>query len=205
MQRVITYIDGFNLYFGIMDARLGKSRWLDVQALAQHLLKNNQKLVGTKYFTAEISGPPDKHIRQQTYLDALRTMEGPNFGIFYGRYQNEQVTCRNCGATYTAAREKMTDVNIAAEMLKDAFQNNFDTALLISGDADLVAPINIIKQSFHNKRIIVALPPKRHSAHLQAAAHGWFSISAANLRQSQLPVQVQRADGFILKRPTTWA
>jgi hypothetical protein len=31
-----------------------------------------------------------------------------------------------------------------------------------------------------------------------------FTIGEARLRQSQLPAQVQRADGFILNRPVHW-
>lgn len=35
----------------------------------------------------------------------------------------------------------MTDVNIAVEMMRDAFQDRFDAALLISADSDLVASL----------------------------------------------------------------
>lgn len=31
-----------------------------------------------------------------------------------------------------------------------------------------------------------------------------FAVGEARLRQSQLPAQVQRADGFILNRPAHW-
>lgn len=204
MKRVITYIDGFNLYFGMMDAGLGDCRWLNVQALAQRLLKVNQQLVGTKYFTARISNPPDKRKRQVNYLEALNTLNGPNFGIFYGRYQDRTIICHNCHNTYVAPQEKMTDVNIAVEMIKDAFQDNFDTAMLISGDADLTAPIEAIKRLFADKRIIVALPPARFSYQLKTVAHGYFSIKPEDLRQSQFPAEVVSLNGFTLKRPPKW-
>jgi uncharacterized LabA/DUF88 family protein len=32
----------------------------------------------------------------------------------------------------------MTDVNIAVELMQDAFQNKFDTALLVTANSDLV-------------------------------------------------------------------
>ncbi len=204
MERVITYIDGFNLYFGMMAKNLGNGRWLNVQALAYTLLRPTQTLVGTKYFTAEISGPIDKRKRQQTYVDALRTREGPEFAIYYGRYQSEQVTCRVCGHMHMTAHEKMTDVNIAVEMLKDAFEDAFDTALLISGDADLVAPVATLKRTFANKRVVIAFPPKRHSADLMRAAHGHLFIGPASIHQSQFPNPVVRSDGFLLEQPSTW-
>ena len=32
-ERVIAYIDGYNLYFGLLDARLQTSRWLDLHGV----------------------------------------------------------------------------------------------------------------------------------------------------------------------------
>ncbi|MGH9629467.1 MAG: NYN domain-containing protein [Bryobacteraceae bacterium] len=45
-----------------------------------------------------------------------------------------------------ASSEKMTDVNIAVELLQDAFQGAFDTAILISADSDLIAPIAAVRR-----------------------------------------------------------
>jgi len=60
MQRVISYVDGFNLYYGLKSQRWQRYLWLDVQALSRKLLKPDQTLVRTKYFTARVSQPPDK-------------------------------------------------------------------------------------------------------------------------------------------------
>ncbi len=100
--------------------------------------------------------------------------------------------------------EKMTDVNIAVEMMSDAYQENFDTALLISADSDLTAPIMLIKNLFPEKRVIVAFPPLRHSVQLQILAHGYLQIGRANLAKSVFPDIVQKGDGYILQRPIEW-
>ena len=42
MPRVITYIDGFNLYFGLKSQGWERFLWLDVQALSRNLLKPDQ-------------------------------------------------------------------------------------------------------------------------------------------------------------------
>jgi uncharacterized LabA/DUF88 family protein len=65
----------------------------------------------------------------------------------------------------------MTDVNIAFEIMSDAFQDHFDIALLISADSDLSAPVMAIKYLFPEKRVIVAFPPERHSAQFQRIAN----------------------------------
>ena len=98
----------------------------------------------------------------------------------------------------------MTDVNIAVEMMSDAYQDLFDAALLISADSDLTAPILAIKSLFPNKRVIAGFPPQRHSAQLQRLAHGFLQIGRANLAKSVFPDKVQKADGFVLQRPSEW-
>ena len=69
-ERVATYIDGFNLYYGI---RAGGRRhlWLDVEGLALSLLKPNQQLVAVRYFTAPRRDDPAALSRQQQYWNAL--------------------------------------------------------------------------------------------------------------------------------------
>ena len=81
--------------------------------------------------------------RQQVFLEALK--DNPVDNLF-GHFLSDTITCRNCGHTYTTHHEKMTDVNVSVELMKDAFQDKFDTAFLISADSDLVSPIRTIQQ-----------------------------------------------------------
>ena len=86
----------------------------------------------------------------------------------------------------------------------DAFQNRFDTALLISGDSDLTGPVLQVKQFFPAKRVVVVFPPARSSARLLQEAHAAFTISRKTLQDSQLPDPVTKSDGFVLNRPPEW-
>lgn len=99
----------------------------------------------------------------------------------------------------------MTDVNIAVELMADAFADRFDTAILISGDSDLAGPLDKIRKLFPSKRIIVAFPPNRASQRLRTCAHVNFNIGERTLSSSQLPNPVVKPDGFALQRPTGWA
>ncbi len=201
-ERVIAYIDGFNLYFGLKSAEWKRFYWLNLQAMAQNLLKPQQELVFTKYFTSRVSYPPDKERRQSTFIEALETLN--DLRIYYGHYQSNPQRCRKCGHKVMIPSEKMTDVNIAVEMMSDAYQNLFDVALLVSADSDLTAPVLAIKNLFPEKRVIVAFPPQRHSAQLQRLAHGFLLIGRANLAKSIFPDKIQKADGFVLQRPPEW-
>ena len=202
IKKVIAYVDGFNLYFGLRAGHLKRFYWLDIRAMAQNLLKGNQRLTVTKYFTTRISGPPDKSKRQTTFLEALETLS--DFEIYYGHYLSKPITCRNCGQSWPRFEEKMTDVNIATEMLVDAFSDKFDTALLISADSDLVRPVETIKKMFPQKRVIVFFPPNRSSAALKAVANVQLSIGHSLLAKCQFPDKVIKADGYVLQRPSEW-
>jgi uncharacterized LabA/DUF88 family protein len=99
----------------------------------------------------------------------------------------------------------MTDVNIAVAMMTDAFQSNFDLALLISGDSDLTPPIAAVRNLFPDKAVVVAFPPKRSSSDLAAAANDHFVISKQKLKDSQLPDEVTKLGGYVLRRPQKWS
>jgi len=89
-QKIISYVDGANLYYGIRDSfRTPKSQdssgkssqffynrqyyWLDIPSLLKSFLKPNQELVKIKYFTAPVikEKDPSKALRQSIWLDAL--------------------------------------------------------------------------------------------------------------------------------------
>ena len=202
MGRIVAYIDGFNLYFGLRSKHWKRYYWLDLQLLVKNLLKADEDLILTKYFTSRISYPPDKEERQSRFIQALETLD--NFKIFYGKYQLNPRRCNSCGYKDMVPNEKMTDVNIAVEMLSDAYQDNFDTALLMSADSDLSAAIRAIRNLFPEKRVIVAFPPQRYSAELVKHVHAYLTIGRANLAKSVFPNEVQKSDGFVLRCPVEW-
>jgi len=105
-ERVIAYIDGFNLYFGLKARGWRRFYWLDLVALARNLLRPRQTLVETKYFTSRIRNDPSKEHRQSTYIDALETLPPADFHIFYGKFQSETRTCRSCGASYQTTTKR---------------------------------------------------------------------------------------------------
>lgn len=203
MTKVIVYVDGFNLYYGLVDRGWRRYLWLDVQKLAASLMDGDKVLTCAKYFTARIIvGDQAKRRRQATYIEALGTLQG--LEIIEGKYHDEPYTCYNCGYMHHIPSEKMTDVNIAKEMIVDAFKDNFNTALLLSADADIVPAVKAIRKEFPLKRVTIALPPRRYSKDLVDSANSSFSIGRSHFALNQLPEKVTRPDGFTLERPKTW-
>lgn len=205
MTRVISYVDGFNLYFGLKSKGWKRHYWLDLVALSHDLLKADQTLRACYFFTARLRdngrNQADKQ-RQDDYLDALASCR--ELHIQYGHFLEKTRRCKVCGATWPDYEEKMTDVNIAVQLLADAFDDRFDTALILSADSDLTTPVRQVLDRFPDKRIIVVQPPGRNSAELKKAATAAFTLSQTKVRQNQLPETVTTADNMTLKRPATW-
>jgi uncharacterized LabA/DUF88 family protein len=124
--------------------------------------------------------------------------------MHYGQYLDKQRECPRCHFVYDVSEEKMTDVNIAVEMIADAQQDRFDTALLISADSDLTPPVKKIKELFPDKRVVAAFPPERNSQRLASVVDAYFTIGRGRLSQSLLPERVQKSDGYVIKRPERW-
>jgi uncharacterized LabA/DUF88 family protein len=210
-RRTIIYIDGFNLYFGLVQQRWRKYLWLDVHAFGASILRSEQRLVRVNYFTSEITGPPDKLSRQRSYLAAVRTL--PGVTIHRGRYESDQVKCSECGLSIACPKcrkiwfdnnEKMTDVKIATGMIVDAFQSRYDDAILVSGDADQKPAVDHVRKLFPDKNIYVCFPPSRKSYHLEAAATGVITAHEENFRKSQFPQVVTTAPGRSVTKPPSW-
>ncbi len=204
-MRVISYVDGFNLYFGLRSKGWRKYYWLDLVSLSRALMKPRQRFEHCHYFTARIrsTGHPSQDARRQSiWLDALDTL--PELTTHYGHYLPKKVNCKKCGAQWTTHEEKMTDVNIAAQLLTDAYENRFDVAFVISGDSDLTTPIRLLRERFPEKRVIVIFPPDRRSAQLKKTANGTLVIGQDKLRKCLLPEQITTSSGYVLSRPDEW-
>lgn len=197
----MVYVDGFNLYFGMMEAGLLNCKWLDIKSLIAGSLSVEQQLAGIKYFTSRVTNNPPKQKRQTTYLEALETT---GIKIIYGLYKAKDIECNNCGHAWQISNEKMTDVNIATHLLTDAFSDVYDTAILISGDSDLVPPIKAVHQYFPSKSISVFFPPERHNNTVALAAKGSMSLGRKKLSNNQFSQSIEKTDGFILQKPVEW-
>jgi len=211
-RRTIVYIDGFNLYFGLRTQGWRKFLWLNLELLGRSILLPEQLFVRVNYFTSEITGPADKLARQRSYLAAVKSLK--TVTIHRGRYQSDMVSCIDCGLAMSCPKckrvwydnnEKMTDVKIATTMLVDAFQNRFDDAILISGDADQKPTIEEISRLYPSKRVYVCFPPSRKSYDLERAAYGRIDAMEEHYRKSQFAPVVDTAAGRTVTRPDKWS
>jgi uncharacterized LabA/DUF88 family protein len=202
-NRVVAYVDGFNLYFGLRAGHGREYLWLDLQTLAESLLQPGQQLQEVKYFTARVRDDPDAENRQSTYLDAL-ACGCQKVRRIEGRFQEKSRNCRNCGAVWISYEEKKTDVNIAVALVEDAIRDAYDTALIISADSDLIPAVAAVRRLQPAKLIVVAFPPRRNSVELAHAVNAYTRIGRDKIRNAQLPPKIVTRDGVVLRRPVYW-
>ncbi|MGL5931202.1 MAG: NYN domain-containing protein [Dermatophilaceae bacterium] len=201
-ERLIVYVDGFNLYHGLHDMARRRWLWLDLVSLAE-VLRPRSDVQVVRYFTAPVLGQPDAQSRQQRYLDALAAHRGTRIDIVLGRYQSKKKSCRRCGALWVEREEKETDVNIAVGLVTDAARGAMDSALLVSADSDLAPAVRAARAIRPDLFVAAAFPPKRFSAELKAAMPSSFHISPSKVRASFLPPTVTDG-GRELTRPARW-
>lgn len=207
-KRTIIYVDGFNLYYGVLKG--SDNKWLDLQRLFT-MLRHDDEIVAIKYFTTIAAGK-DSRIDQLKYLQALATL--PLIEIIEGRFKPKRIKCRAPGCSYHGNREfirleeKQTDVNIAVQMVTDAYENQCDQFIVISGDSDLVPALKLIKSKFPTKILIVYVPAQHidrtHATELRAAANKAKDLPLILLKRAQFPNKISDGSGGFIEKPADW-
>ena len=147
------YVDAFNLYYGIRNTPY---KWLNLRSLAEKLVPKHQ-VNRIRYFTARLQprlNDPQIAQRQQVFIRALETI--PGLSVHYGHFLATSTRMPlafprpNGPKTVEVLKteEKGSDVNLATHLLVDAFDGDFDVAVVISNDSDLVEPITVVRERF---------------------------------------------------------
>lgn len=158
-ERVAIFIDGSNFYHGLKNC-IGNTK-IDFTKFAELLCKDRE-LIRTYYYNVPVNQNyfPDTYKEQQRFFDSLKSL--PYFELKLGRLEKRQtrinknelmkqfgeeitkIILDKMGDTITFV-EKGIDVSMAVDMLRLAYHNGYDTAILVTGDADFVAAIEGVK------------------------------------------------------------
>ena len=217
MKRTIAYIDGYNLYYGLLKGTPWK--WLDLGLLVKAMLRDDHDFLAIKYFTAPIRTYPHDAValeRQNVYLQALATEA--RVRIQLGYYSKNATLlpahdepCKSCELhnqskgmlRVVKLEEKQSDVNIASAMILDAARDEADSFVLVSGDTDFITPVRIVRKEF-GKNVIV-LNPHRRRSDLEQHASYYRDIPRDLPARCQLPDEVPvGTHGNVIRRPEAW-
>jgi uncharacterized LabA/DUF88 family protein len=210
-RRVVVYIDGFNLYHSALQKnfkntpenrrRWPELRWLDLKKLSLQFINHKKEtLTNVCYFSAQTLWMPERAVKHRKYINALKSV---GVEVVLGQFKEKDRSCPICKHQYKSHEEKETDINIAITMLSDAFQDKFDTALILSGDSDLTPAVCELKKLFPTKKVGIILPPYQFGADLTTKADYVKKIHRSDLRRSLLPKEVSYLDEKV-KAPDGW-
>ena len=217
MKKTRVYIDGYNLYYGLLKGTPWK--WLDLVSFSQELLGEGHQIVRVNYFTAPVKTYPHDEPaieRQNVYLQALSTF--PDVKTILGFYAKNKAmlpvreqACRACPTPedgmirVVKLEEKRSDVNIAVAMLLDAAKTDTDCFALITGDSDQVGAIEALRYDY-GKKVLVFNPHLSFSEHLKRASSYYKNIPRDMPSRHQLPDSIPiGTKGNLICRPAAWS
>lgn len=144
MERVMIFIDGSNFYHGLKNNLVQTQ--LDFGKLSALLCGSERKLIRTYYYNVPAIKEDglERYQKQQLFFDQLH--KTPYLTLVLGRLEKRPIldllTKKIIGTTTV---EKGVDVRIAVDMLRLAYQNSYDTAILVSGDGDFASVVEAAK------------------------------------------------------------
>lgn len=140
-ERVSIFIDGSNLYHSLKTLKIK----VDFERLIKELSKD-RILINAFYYIAplDITTNKEKYWKHQKFLSELEKI--PGFKVILctlRKYQKE-----NGSLSFEV---KGDDIYLANDMIVGAYEDLYDTAILISGDEDFIPVISTLKRL--NKKV----------------------------------------------------
>ncbi len=165
-ERVAIYIDGSNLYHSLRRYKIKRKFQEIIEVLGK-----GKDIVNIFYYTASLDKAFDeeRYLKHQKFLEKLK--EIPNFNVVLC---NLRKTTTKDGSIKFAI--KGDDIHLANDLIKGAFKDEFDEAIIISGDEDFIPAIKTVQEL--NKKVINAYFPKSSSYLLRRCCD-----SSINLRK----------------------
>jgi len=153
-ERVMIFIDGSNLYHGLLKS-VGKAN-IDLTKLGERLCGKERKLIRIYYYNAPLDRGhnPKKYKSQQKWFEKLR--KTPNISLVLVKLIKRK---KKSGKPEYFI--KGDDIHIAVDMVKFAYNDAYDTAILVSGDGDFYPAIKVVKD--RGKRVENAYFKASHS------------------------------------------
>jgi len=139
-ERVMIFIDGSNLYHIIKNLFSEKKpNDFDFEKFVKYLA-GDMNLIRTYYYNVplDLMQNPDSCIKQQKFFDKIQRISKFNFVLC--RMQKRKV---NEKIIYEA---KEDDIHLAVDMVKLAYNDGYDTAILVSSDGDFVPAVQAVQE-----------------------------------------------------------
>jgi uncharacterized LabA/DUF88 family protein len=165
LERVCIYVDAQN--FRSIMLKTCRRGDLDIQKFQEFLLRGRE-LKGCYYYDAPLFDTPEWHDRfvgQQKLHSALSSIDYTH--VIVGKRTWRDKKCRSCDQNFRFTIEKGVDVLLATGMIRGALEDQYDTGILVSGDADFIPVVETIHHINIKKMVEVACFRSGHSRQLR--------------------------------------
>lgn len=229
MKKINIYIDGFNVYHVLRnnidhwkpqwEAEL---KWCDLKSLCSSYLKADEELWEIYFFTAD-SWNADTKLRGRAYQQALNesgvTIIKWQYSFITKTFMNKmkvilfklwlkvvwnEIDYLPKILKYKTYEEKRTDVNIAVQIVEDAFLGKYDKAIIMSWDSDIVPAIESVKNNFPEKQFmtlwIIGTKWKLIKDKCDTHEVVWYK----KMRAHMFPEEIPTSKGVTLEIPKEW-
>ena len=140
-NRVIIFIDGSNFYHSFKETFGMHDNEIDFQKLA-NMLKGEGMLIGIYYYNAPLDRGYNEKVywKQQKFFSELRKI--PGFNVILCNMRK----IMKPGKKKPEYAVKGDDIHLATDMISLAYEEAYDTAILVSGDGDFVPTIKRVQK-----------------------------------------------------------
>jgi uncharacterized LabA/DUF88 family protein len=217
-RKTVVLFDGFNLYHALIQ-RHGSRRpyagykWLDYRALADALLSRHEALCDVVLFTTYArDGMYDWKQKRARHAVLLKVQRDRRVRVIRGRFARREVQCLvplangGCQKTFSKYEEKRTDVNIAVSLVEMAFERQYENALIVSADSDLIPAVAVAKRVHQAGRLVNVAPVGRHmdAQILASECDAKLDMTEKHLKAALMPRQVALSTGEVMTCPSGW-
>jgi len=163
-ERVSIFIDGSNLYHNL--------KRYSIKTTFEEIIKKietKREILDVFYYTALLDKSTDEKgfTSHKKFLDNLKKI--PNFHIVLCNLR--KVMLKDGKVDFAI---KGDDVYLATDLIKGAYENLYDVAIIVSGDADFIPAIKLVKKN--GKKVINAFFPKSSSYQLRKCCNGSINL-----------------------------
>ena len=123
--------------------------------------------------------------------------------IIEGEFKKKDRFCPKCRSVFRSAEEKNTDVNLAITLFKNAFLDEYDKAVVVSGDSDILNAIKEVKKCFPNKDIGFFPPYGKWSNDLRKHADFVIKMKQSHIINNIFPKEITYK-GITITCPPEW-
>ena len=170
------FIDGSNLYHIIKRIFKNSRRLMDFDfEKFSKKIAGERKLVRVYYYTAPLDRMKDEktYMKQQQFFDKLRRI--PSFKLILCRMQKVKIDSK------IVYQVKEDDIHLAVDMVKFAYNNAYDTAILVSSDGDFVPAIKAVQEIGKNVENIGF--EEKFSYHLKQECDKFIKLTKKKIEQ----------------------